>query len=161
MKPLALVALIVFAAGAAFAGTEDGLAAFKEGDYATALKELAAPAEQGDGNAMLLLGKLYSAGLGVTRDTGKATKFFARSAEAGNIPGQYEYGSALTMGEGVEQDMVEALKWLILSARGGHKAAQIYIKRMAKLMPRTILGQARRAALEWKSRNPTAKNPSN
>ena len=72
MKPLALVTLFVFLAGAAIAGMEEGLNAFKEGDYAKALKELTAPAEQGDGNAMFLLGKIYSAGLGVTKDTGRS-----------------------------------------------------------------------------------------
>ena len=125
VKPLALVALIAFAAGAAIADTEGGLSAFKEGDFAKALKELTAPAKQGGGNAMFLLGKMYSAGLGVTKDTGKAAKLFARSAEAGSIPGQYEYGTALAIGEGVELNMVDSFKWLILSARGGHSAARV------------------------------------
>lgn len=47
------------------AGYEEGLAAFKQGNYATAFQELLPLAEQGDAKSQYLLGRLYHDGKGV------------------------------------------------------------------------------------------------
>ncbi len=51
----------------AWAGFDEGVAAAKRGDYATALREWRPLAEQGNANAQLLLGTMYDEGLGLHR----------------------------------------------------------------------------------------------
>ena len=53
---------------------EDGIAAFRIGDYATALRILRPLAEQGNAAAQVNLGSMYAHGQGVTLDYREAVK---------------------------------------------------------------------------------------
>ncbi len=52
----------------AWAGFDEGVAAYKRGDYATALHEWRSLAEQGEAGALYFLGYMYFLGQGVPQD---------------------------------------------------------------------------------------------
>ena len=56
---LAVVALL-FSAGSAWADWDDGVAAYKRGDYVTAYQEFRPLAEQGDAKTQFNLGIMYA-----------------------------------------------------------------------------------------------------
>ncbi len=58
----------------AWADVDEGVAAFKRGDHATALRLLRPLAEQGLAKAQLALGFMYAEGEGVRRDDAEAVK---------------------------------------------------------------------------------------
>ena len=147
--------LIMTLSGGAAAGTPEAIAAFNRGDYATTLEEARDPARAGDAEAQYYLARLYAGGLGVKKDPKKAARYFRRAAEQGSLEAQFNLGSALVLGEGVEKDMVEALKWLILSGSEGFEKAQVYAKRIARFMNRSMIRDARRRARKWKKAHAT------
>ncbi len=70
---LAGVAVALTLTGVAVAGQlEDGEAAFKRGDYATAFRLWRPLAEHGDADAQNNLGVMYRSGLGVPQDAVEA-----------------------------------------------------------------------------------------
>ncbi len=79
--------LLVVLAAPAWAGWDEGVAAYKRGDHATALREFRVLAEQGDTNAQYNLGNMYYNGRGVTRDYVRAHMWFNLAA-AGSPPGE-------------------------------------------------------------------------
>lgn len=150
MKSIALSTLLILAlAGAAVADTAAGIDAFKSTNYATALKELAEPAREGDPEALYVLARMHGAGLGVDKDLDQAADFYRRAAQANHVAAQYEYGNLLVLGEGVEQDLPEALKWMYIAAQQGHEGAKDSAGRFAKFMRRRQVLEARIAASAW------------
>ena len=103
---------------------EKGVAAFKSGDYATALKEWTPLAEQGNANAQYSLGIMYHNGEGVIQDYKTAAKWYTRSAERGFAVAQYNLAKMYGQGKGVIQDYKIAVKWYIRSAEQGLADAQ-------------------------------------
>ncbi len=71
-RTLATVLLCLLLAPPAWAGMQEGLAADKRGDYATALREWRPLAEQGDSDAQFNLGLMYYNGQGVAQNYAKA-----------------------------------------------------------------------------------------
>ncbi len=71
LRVVAIAILLSLLATPAWAGFAEGLAAYKRGDYATALREFRPLAEQGDATAQSVLGNIYGEGLGVGRITPK------------------------------------------------------------------------------------------
>jgi len=84
MNRTSLATLILCASLAlpAQAGFDEGLAAYKRGDYATALKEWRPLAEAGDATAQFILGGMYAKGQGVPQDYGEAAKWYRKAAES-------------------------------------------------------------------------------
>ena len=117
---LVLASLMV---SAAFAGYEEGMAAFRKGNYAAALKELRPLAEQGHVRAQNNLGNMYSKGLGVPKNNKTAIKWLRLSADQGHVRAQYNLGVVYSQ-EGPENDVKEAIKWYRLAADQGHISAQ-------------------------------------
>lgn len=127
MKRIALaVALLVSLAASAWAGLDEGLAAYERGDYVTAFQEFKPLAEQGDASAQYSLGMLYRLGRGVPQDDGEAMKWFRLAAEQGDAAAQYIVGlKYLTTALGPND--VEAAKWVRRAAEQGHAKAQAEI----------------------------------
>ncbi len=63
-----------------WAGWDEGFAAYKRGDYATALREWRPLAEQGDADAQYNLGNIYKNGKGVPQDYAQAHMWFNLAA---------------------------------------------------------------------------------
>jgi uncharacterized protein len=74
-----LVAVTLFRS--AVAGLfDDGLAAYRSGDYATAMAEWRPLAEQGNGDAQQALGLLYDLGYGVPQSFDEAARWYRLAA---------------------------------------------------------------------------------
>jgi hypothetical protein len=103
---------------------DDGMVAYSAGDPATAARVWMRLAEQGDAEAQLEIGSMYSLGWGVPQDFAEAAKWFRLSAEQGNAAAQGDLAYCYQKGKGVPQDYVEAAKWFRLSAEQGDTGSQ-------------------------------------
>jgi len=92
-----IVALFLLAGVAtpAFADFQSGVEAVKRGDYATALREFRALADQGDTSAQTNLGLMYSKGWGVPPDDAQAAKWYMLAAERGQPTAQNNLGRSI------------------------------------------------------------------
>jgi uncharacterized protein len=103
---------------------EDGEAAYKSGDYATAVRLLGPLAEQGDATAQYNLGVIYAFGRGVPQNFPLAATWYSKSADQGLPDAQYNLGFMYEKGLGVPQDYTEAAKLYRLAADQGTAVAQ-------------------------------------
>ena len=108
----------------AWAGFDEGFAAYQRDDYATAFEEWLPIAEQGHAAAQKYLGTMYEFGQGVSQDYAEAVKWYRLAAEQGIAFAQYNLGGMYRKGRGVQQDNAEAVKWWRLAAEQGHDDAQ-------------------------------------
>jgi TPR repeat protein len=116
--------LLWLLAGQGWAGFEEGVHAYKSGDYTTAFREWLPLAQQGDAGAQFLLGALYAQGQGVPQDYGQAVQWFRRAAEQGHVAAQYNLGVRYHEGRGVPQDSPQAAAWFQRAAQQGFARAQ-------------------------------------
>ena len=114
-----VVGLALVLAPPAWAGFQEGVDAYKRGDYDTALKEFRPLAEQGDALAQFKLGRMYAKGRGVPQDYQEAAKWYRLAAEQGYAMAQGALGDTYRVGIGVPQDYGEAGKWYRLAADQG------------------------------------------
>jgi len=119
-----IVALIVGLAAPAWAGLDEGMAAYERGDYEAALREWRPLAEQGNADAQNNLGTLYRHGEGVEQDYGEAVRWYRKAAEQGNAEAQASLGNMYGEGRGVIQDYAEAVTWYHKAAEQGGVPAQ-------------------------------------
>ena len=122
--PLVLALLFVFAAPA-WADFAAGQAAYKRGDYKTAIREFTAEANRGNADAQSNLGIMYGKGLGVARNYAEAAKWFRKAAAQGHAAAQNILGVMYNNGQGVTRNYAEALKWFHKAAEQGNAAAQL------------------------------------
>jgi uncharacterized protein len=108
----------------AFAGLDDGLAAYDRGDYATAYRELAPAAAGGSPLAQYNLARMYFTGEGVSRDSAEGLKWLGKAAMAGVGLAQYQLGARHEWGIDVAQDYGEAARWYRIAADRGVAVAQ-------------------------------------
>jgi TPR repeat protein len=85
-----------------------GLAAYDQGDYATALKEFLPLAQQGDVKAQFNMGILYEKGHGVPQDFQEAFRWYYLAAAQGDASTQNVLGMLYEYGQGVPQDYPQA-----------------------------------------------------
>ncbi len=139
----------------AWAGLDEGVAAAKRGDYATALREWRPLAEQGNAKAQYNLGIIYLNGEGVPQDYAKAVGWWRKAAEQGHAGAQFNLGFMYYNGRGVPQDYAHAHMWLNLVASTsppGKDRDQAVKNRdiVAKKMTPAQMSEAERLAREWK-----------
>ncbi len=119
-----ILGLLLGAAGPAWAGFDDGMAAAKRGNHETAFNIWLPLAEQGDIRAQYNLGVLYDRGLGVPQSFAEATRWYQIAAERGHVDAQANLGFAYERGRGVGQDFAQAAEWYLMAAERGDVAAQ-------------------------------------
>ncbi len=125
MKRLLLVLVLACALSApAWAGFDEGVVAYKRGDYETALRELRPLAERGNPIAQSNLGVMYAKGQGVAQDYAEAVKWWRRATEQGFAEAQFNLGNMYDNGLGVAQDYAEAAKWYRRAAEQDYAKAQ-------------------------------------
>jgi TPR repeat protein/serine/threonine protein kinase len=83
------------------------------GDF---LETLLRRADAGDADIMFRLGRMYSSGLGVTRDEAEAVRWFRKAADLGNASAKAALASALLDGRGVAMDRNEGVRLLRAAA---------------------------------------------
>ena len=74
------------AAAPAMAEVKAGVDAWTAGDFATAVREWAGPAAEGDPDAQFNMGQAYRLGRGVETDVAQAEALYARAAAQGQQP---------------------------------------------------------------------------
>ncbi len=108
----------------AWAGWDEGWAAYDRRDYATAVREWRPLAEQGNVYAQSSLGNMYNMGLGVPQDYAEAARWYRKAAEQGYANAQYFLGFMYSSGRGVTRDDTEAVQWYRKAAEQGDAYAQ-------------------------------------
>ncbi len=150
-----ILAVSALAAAPARADLVDGLSAYDQGDYQTALAEWMPLAETGDATAQALLGLLYRGAPGVPSDAVESARWYRAAAEQGHAHAQYNLGLAYLSGSGVEQDDIAAYMWLDVAARGipkgpdGSNAASQRRDALAAGMTAADIAEATRRAESW------------
>ena len=133
---------------------QEGITAYKEKNYAVALKELQPLADKGKAEAQMVIGAMYDNGEGVQLDYRQAVLWYDKAAEQGNANAQYNLGMMHANGLGVPQDWVQALKWFNLAAFLG--GDEVYVK-VAKQVEAQITPEQAKAAwalsTEWKEKH--------
>jgi serine/threonine protein kinase/TPR repeat protein len=102
---------------------EEGLAKHKGQPGSAAIPAFEQAAAAGEPRAMLELGKIYSAGDGVAKDTAKASSWYRKAADAGNTSAMVFLAALYAQGSGVPKDLAEAAKWLRKAAEAGNAVA--------------------------------------
>jgi TPR repeat protein len=147
---LALVLSIVCIVVPAWANFETGMDAYNRKDYATALREWQAQAEQGDADAQDFLGTLYFKGWGVPQDYTKARQWWEKAAAQGSASAQSDLGLLYANGLGGPQDLVQAHMWYSLAGGNGYEIATGYRNDLAKQMTPAQIAEAQQLARKWK-----------
>ena len=119
--------LLALSSGPVWAGYDEGVAAYKEADYATALREFRLLAEKGVVVAYTNLGYMYALGEGVAPDMAEAARWFHKAAEAGSVAAQLTLGVLHFNGEGVSRNYPLAYAWFSVAATQGRDDALQYM----------------------------------
>jgi TPR repeat protein len=123
-KILLAVGVWVALSGMAWAGFDEGLAAYEKEDYATALSEWQPLAKQGNAKAQYNLGLMYANGDGVPKNAVQAVRWFRLAADQGDASAQYNLGLMYANGDDVPKNAVQAVRWYRLAADQGNAVAQ-------------------------------------
>lgn len=121
----AVLVVTVGLSGPAWAGFEQGLAAFERYDYAAALEAWRPLAEQGNAAAQFRLGDMYRQGRGVRRDAAEAVRWYRAAAEQGHAEAQFWLAKMYETGRGVERNGAAAVRWLTAAAARGKVDAML------------------------------------
>jgi len=114
-----------FAAASAKAGPfEDGVAAYRRQDYATAMSLFLPLAKNGNAAAQYNLGVMYGEGQGVPQDDQQALYWYRQTADQGDADAQLSLGLMYAKGQGVAQDYQQAVFWYRKAAERGNPTAQ-------------------------------------
>jgi TPR repeat protein len=105
---------------------DDAEAAYKRGDYETAVRLLRQLAEQGDAQAQYNLGLMYD-GRGVPQDYVESLKWYRMAAEQGHANAQLFLGLMYKKGKGIPQDDAESVRWYRMAAEQGDANAQLFL----------------------------------
>lgn len=127
---LFLAAVLLAAAGSAQAGLEEGIRAYRFGNFPVALKEFTPLAEAGDARAQTFLGDMYGNGNGVPQDQKVAAMWYLKAAKQGNAAAQFSLGVMRENGLGGKKDDKEAAAWFHKAAEQGYAEAQYVLGRM-------------------------------
>ena len=88
-------------------------------------KKVQSQAEKGNADSQYKLGKMYSEGVGVSIDNGKAAKAFESAAKQGHAKAEYNLGLSYYEGTGVKKSRKTAYKWFKAAAEKNHPAAPV------------------------------------
>ena len=151
----AILVAAVPGAAPARADLQDGINAYLDGDYATALEHLKPEAEADDVIAQYFLGEMYLQGKGVDQDVAQAASWYERAALNGHPEAQAAIGSLEMLGLGVERHPTSGYFWLIASVVWSNselrQAAMSALGQVAvQLSPEQKRAMARAALPEWK-----------
>ncbi len=141
--------LAVTLATSAWAGFDEGWAAYESGDYATALEELLPLAEQGDAGALFILGLMYSKGEGVPHDYVEAMRWYRLAAEQSYSAAQFNLADMYKYGKGATQDYVQAYMWWSVAGANGFEEANLHRDIVSEWMAPADISKAQRLAREW------------
>ena len=115
----------------AWAGFDDGLDAYRSGNYERAIDVWLPLATAGNARAQNNVAYMYAHGLGVKEDPKASLSRYSLAAEQGHATAGYNLGQVYSRGDGVLPNQEKATKWFLKSAESGHLKAQIiYAERL-------------------------------
>lgn len=129
---VAILLVVAMAASAAAGPLEDGVAAYRKRDWATALRLLKPLAEQGNAAAEERLGRLYERGKAVPQNYRTALDWYQKAADQGDAEAQGHLGFIYRSGALGPPDYALALKWYRQSAEKNVAVAQVGLGFMYK-----------------------------
>lgn len=128
----ALAVLLPLISAPAWAGFQEGAAAYNKGDFQTAMSEWLPLAQAGDAQAENAVGALYDNGLGVASDEAEAFRWYSMAADQNFPLAMRNIGTMYATGHGVPYNLAQAQQWLGRAAGAGD---QVAAKRLAGLPP--------------------------
>lgn len=142
----------------AMADVAAGVAAYRQQDYAGALREFHQAAKRDDVRALNYLGIMYADGIGIPRDDLQAATMFSKAALLGFPEAMANLARMHAAGRGMPQDNRAAVSAYRAAARAGFAPA---ILRMAEIYENGEFGEApdAAAAREWRARVPGSSAP--
>jgi TPR repeat protein len=146
--------------GIAVAGLDEGIAAYWEEDYATALAQLRPLAEEGHPEAQFYVGYMAANGQGMERDEAEAVAWYERSAQGGWVKAQVNLARAYDEGLGVPEDQAAAARWYLAAAEQDHPRSQFTVATMyeqARGVDRDLIQAHKWFSIAAKQRYPGAK----
>lgn len=121
----AIITMTPTAWAMAAATLEDGIAAYRSGDFGKAVEVWRALADQGVPMAQYRLGDMYAEGKGVEQNDKTAMQWYQRAADHGVADAQYNVAASYAAGLGVAQSDADAVKWFRRAADQGMAFAQL------------------------------------
>ena len=96
------------------------------------IDDVAKRAENGEPEALFLMGTAYAEALGVTINLQKSAEFYAKAAEMNHTLAMHNLGNIFGDGIGVERDLSQALHWWRRAAENGDtipmlRLAELYL----------------------------------
>jgi TPR repeat protein len=135
----------------AWADFQQGLTAYRAGDYAAALKEWRPLAEQGLAKAQHNLGVIFhKGGRGVPQNYLQASHWYHKAAEQGFAMSQFNLGEMYAGGLGMPKDYVKAYMWYSIANANGDTKGKVSRDVIEKQMTPAQVVEAQRLAREWK-----------
>ena len=136
MRLITLLTLLLLATNApAFASPfDDGIAAYKSGDWAKAFEILKPLAELDNSQSTMVqlrLAHMYERGQGTPKDLAAAAKWFQKAAERGSPTARAHLDWLYRLGTGVPKDGAQAARWSMKGASQGNAIAQSNLGYMA------------------------------
>ena len=147
------LAVALLQAAPARAGFDEGMAAYKDGDYASALPQLRAAAKDGHARAQYALGSMFNQGRGVQPDRALAAEWWRRAAAQNHAQAQFALGVLYSSGTGVAKDNVAAHMWFSLAAAQGKRNAERLLKVIVRQMTPQQISAAESLAEDWREEN--------
>ncbi len=124
---IAILFLVFLSPSLASAGFNEGVQAFKSGDYEAAHQNWLPLAEEGHPKAQNNLGILYRRGFGVEQDYATAATWYRKAAEQDFAKAQFNLGLLYKRGQGVEKNDAKAAAWYARAAENGYARAQYVV----------------------------------
>jgi hypothetical protein len=112
---------------------DDGAAAYRRGDYKSALELLRPLADQGVPRAQNGIGVMYATGRGIDHDDAEAAAWFKKAADQGYANAQARLGYFYRKGLGVPKDLDRALALTQSAADQGDVTGEFYLGTMYRL----------------------------
>ena len=128
---------------------EEGLEAYRAGDFTRAMSEWLPLAEQGVAEAQFNVGLLHFHGSGVEQSYAEARVWYERAADQGYGRAQYDLAVLLIEGKGGRVDEVGAHAWFTLAGQQRYEDARKRRKRVAKQLTPKQIAESEMRVRHW------------
>jgi TPR repeat protein len=120
---LGAVFLLVMSSPYGWAQYDDGVAAYRKGDYSSARHAFETAANGGDGDALMYLSFMYEQGCGVTQDGDKAHSLLHQAVTANSAAAKYWFVLLKAFTGGKNVDIAHLNQLMQEAAQGGDPPA--------------------------------------
>lgn len=123
---LVIASVLTMSAVPAFAGFDEGKAAYDSRNWPVAILNLRPLAEKDDARAQALLANMYMQGYGVSKDAVEAFNLYQSAARLGNLDAMISTATMYQKGVGTDIDTFKAIDWFGRSAKMGSQLGAFF-----------------------------------